>query len=232
MDARGARRSEKGEEANVSDQKPSSADSASVTPSYAFLNIPYDDRFEELFLAYIAGISAYDLVPRATLEIPRRSRRLDRIFELIRSCRSSFHDLSRVELDLRRPPTPRFINMPFELGMVVAWDKLHPGEHVWFVFEAKERRLLKSLSDLAGTDAYVHGGRPKGLFRELSNALVRSEHPPTVEEMARVHHDLKAALPAIRKRAAARSSFEARVFTELLVTPRAVSAEMRRAGGS
>jgi hypothetical protein len=231
MGGRGALRSEKGEEANVSDQKPSSADSASVNPSYAFLNIPYDDRFEELFLAYIAGISAYGLVPRSTQEIPSGSRRLDRIFELIRSCRYSFHDLSRVELDLRRPPTPRF-KMPFELGMVVAWDKLNPGEHVWFVFEAKERRLLKSLSDLAGTDAYVHGGRPKDLFQELSSALVRSEHPPTVEEMARVHRDLKAALPAIRKRAAARSSFEARVFTRLLVTARAVSAEVRRAGGS
>jgi len=34
----------------------------------------------------------------------------------------SFHDLSRVELDKKLPPTPRF-NMPFELGLVVAWTK-------------------------------------------------------------------------------------------------------------
>lgn len=80
--------------------------------------------------------------------------------------------------------------MPFELGLVVAWDKLHPGEHVWFVFESKKRRLLKSLSDLAGTDAYVHGGRPRGLFRELSNALVRAERRPTVGEMASVYRAL------------------------------------------
>jgi hypothetical protein len=34
-----------------------------------FLNIPYDYKFERLFLAYIAGISTYGMVPRATLEI-------------------------------------------------------------------------------------------------------------------------------------------------------------------
>lgn len=206
------------------DQEPASPDVTSPNPPKAFLNIPYDDKFETLYLAYIAGITAYGLIPRATLEVPGGERRLDRIFELIRSCRYSLHDLSRVELDPRRPPTPRF-NMPFELGLVVAWDKLHPGEHTWFVFEAKERRLLKSLSDLAGTDAYVHDGRPRGLFRQLSNALVRSVHPPTVEQMTNVCRGLQAALPAIRKRAGARSAFEARVFAELVVTARALSME-------
>jgi hypothetical protein len=34
-----------------------------------FLNIPYDVQFTDLFLAYMAGIKAYGLVPRATLEI-------------------------------------------------------------------------------------------------------------------------------------------------------------------
>jgi hypothetical protein len=44
-----------------------------------FLNIPYDERFEKLLLAYIAGISAFGFVPRATLEIPFSQRRLERI---------------------------------------------------------------------------------------------------------------------------------------------------------
>ena len=33
-----------------------------------FLNIPYDAAFENLLLAYIAGISAFGFTPRATLE--------------------------------------------------------------------------------------------------------------------------------------------------------------------
>lgn len=209
---------------SVAEQKPASPNLNPPNRPNAFLNIPYDETFQNLYLAYLAGITAFGLVPRATLEIPGGVRRLDRIFKLIRSCRYSFHDLSRVELDKKRPPTPRF-NMPFELGLVVAWDKLHPGEHVWFVLEAKARRLLKSLSDLAGTDAYVHGGRPRGLFRELCNALVRTERQPTVEEITTIYRGLAAALPAIKKRAAARSVFEAHVFTELVVTARALSIE-------
>lgn len=31
-----------------------------------FLNIPYDEKFKRLFLAFIAGISAFGMVPRAT----------------------------------------------------------------------------------------------------------------------------------------------------------------------
>jgi hypothetical protein len=50
-----------------------------------FLNIPYDSRFENLLLAYIAGIGAFGFAPRATLEIPFSQRRLDRIISLIAS---------------------------------------------------------------------------------------------------------------------------------------------------
>jgi len=59
----------------------------------AFLNIPYDEDFRSLYLACIAGITAFGLWPRATLEIPGGVGRPDRIFGLIRSCRYSLHDL-------------------------------------------------------------------------------------------------------------------------------------------
>jgi len=80
----------------------------------AFLNLPYDPDDEDHFLAYIAGVAAFGLDPRATLELTGGERRLDRIFKSIAACRYSFQDLSFVRLDRRRPPTPRF-NMPFEL---------------------------------------------------------------------------------------------------------------------
>lgn len=98
-----------------------------------FLNIPYDLRFLDLYLAYIAGVVSLGLHPRATVEIVGGERRLDRIFGLIQACPYSVHDLSRVELDTKRPQTPR-VNMPLELGMAIAWQKLNPERHVWFVF--------------------------------------------------------------------------------------------------
>ncbi len=79
---------------------------ARVSPKTAFINIPYDEKYQDLYLAFIAGLTAYGLDPRATLEIPGGARLLARIFELITSCRYSFHDLSRVELDRKPPLTP------------------------------------------------------------------------------------------------------------------------------
>jgi hypothetical protein len=91
-----------------------------VEPGACFLNIPYDKRFESLYLAYIVGLTAFGFLPRATLGVPRDTRRLERIFNLIQSCEYSVHDLSRIELDRHPPRAPRF-NMPFELGLAVAW---------------------------------------------------------------------------------------------------------------
>ena len=172
----------------------------SVNPYGAFLNIPYDSAFGDLYLAYIAGISAFGLVPRATLEIPGGERRLDRILGLIGTCRYSFHDLSRVELDHKRPPTPRF-NMPFELGLAVTLQRLQPGTRAWFVFESRNRRLEKSLSDLGGTDVYVHDGKRSGVFRALCNALIRTRHQPNVQQMEGIYQDLRKNLPEIMSRA-------------------------------
>jgi hypothetical protein len=193
---------------------------ASFSPKTAFINVPYDEKYQDLYLAIIAGLTAFGLDPRATLEIPGGARRLDRIFELITSCQYSFHDLSRVEVDRRRPPTPRF-NMPFELGVVLGWLKASKkSNHTWFVFESVGRRVSKSLSDLDGTDAYIHDGRPKGVFRELGNALVRSADQPTVRQMNAVYRNIKIASPLIMKNAGAKSLFEARVFRQIVVLAR------------
>lgn len=191
---------------------------ASKRPNHraAFLNIPYDTEFVDLFLAYIAAIAAHGLTPRATLEIPGGARRLDRIIELIRSCRYSFHDLSRVELDASAPPTPRF-NMPFELGLAVACDRLVPNHHTWFVMESENRRLLKSLSDLGGTDVYVHDGNPEGVFREIGNALVRNARQPSLQDFSQIHQSLHASMPEILNRTGAKSVYEARVYKHLVV---------------
>jgi hypothetical protein len=188
----------------------------------AFLNIPYDNEFLELYLAYIAGLTAFGLTPHATLELPGGARRLDRILELIAACHYSFHDLSRIELDQKRPATPRF-NMPFELGLTVAWDRARPNRHTWFVLESKNRRVLKSLSDLAGTDVYIHDGTPSGLFRELGNALVRSQRQATVESMMLIYDSLRERVSGMVKRAGAKSPFEARVFKNLVVTASALA---------
>jgi len=143
----------------------------SAERNYVFLNVPYDSAFEKLYLAYIAGLSAFGLIPRATLEIPTSQRRLERILKLIEQSAYSIHDLSRVQLDARAPRVPRF-NMPFELGLAVAQDARNRGE-TWYICETIPHRISKSLSDLNGTDVRIHNGTVRGVFGALCAIFVR-----------------------------------------------------------
>jgi hypothetical protein len=188
-----------------------------------FLNIPYDHQFEHLCLAYVCAIACFGLVPRTTLEIPG-DRRLNRIIDLIAACPISIHDLSRVQLDRTKPRTPRF-NMPFELGLAIAREKFADADHGWFVFESVHRRAEKSLSDIAGTDVYVHDGTIRGVLRQVSNALIRQERRSTLDQMLTVYRHVSAELPAVLRASGAKSIFDgARTFAEVCMAA-AVKAE-------
>ena len=109
--------------------------------------------------------------------------------------------------------------MPFELGLAVALEKAG-YRHGWFVFEERAHRITKSLSDLNGTDPYIHGGRPDGVLRALANALVRSRHRPTVDQLRAIYRDLRTASTQIKADLNTRTLFEARAFGDLVVAAR------------
>jgi hypothetical protein len=201
--------------------RPENVAVARAEPNTVFLNIPYDAKFERLYLAYIVGLIELGLKPRATLAIPGGTARLERIIELIQSCAYSVHDLSRVQMDRTPPPTPRF-NMPFELGLAVSWARLNPRRHDWFVFESENRRAQKSISDLNGTDLNIHDGTIEGVMRELCNAFVRTSKHPTVPEMLMTYRELRRLVPEIVRRVGAGSVFEARTFEDLCVVAAAL----------
>jgi hypothetical protein len=186
-----------------------------LNPNAVFLNIPYDHRFRSLYLGYIAGLVHLGLEPRATLGLPDGTRRLDKIVLEIQGCRYSIHDLSRVETDRNPPFAPPRFNMPFELGLAVAWERFKPSQHTWFLFEATDYRVQKSLSDLNGTDPRIHGAQPSGVMRELSNALRRPGNQPTVPEMMSTYRVIARRSARIMSDAGAKSLFEARVFQDL-----------------
>lgn len=188
-----------------------------------FLNLPYDRKFKDLYLAYIVGVSALGLVPHATLGIPG-DLRLDRIFSLIQSCKYSIHDLSRVEVDAGPPRTPRF-NMPLELGLAIAWRRLGSPSHSWFVFESQSRRAEKSCSDISGTDVYIHDAEVQGVFRELRNALVRPRNQPTVPQMVAIYGELKPVVRRILRDAGTKDVYEAQVFADIALAARQLASK-------
>jgi hypothetical protein len=105
--------------------------------------------------------------------------------------------------------------MPFELGLAVAASKLRTGNRQWFVFETKLRRVQKSLSDMDGTDPYIHDGTIEGVMRELCNAFVRTTARPDVPQMMRAYRKLSRQVEVLRASAGAGSIFSARVFQDL-----------------
>jgi len=180
-----------------------------------FLNVPYDKRFDKLFLAYIAGISPFGMVPRATLEIPDSSRRLEKILKLARSCEFSVHDLSWVQLDGAKPRVPRF-NMPFELGLCVAdANRRERQEQNWFVFEAVAHRIDKSLSDLSGTDPRIHRSTVRGVLSGLCNIFRRPERQASVPQMMQIYRVLRKKQAAILRDAGSHSLYTRTVFTDV-----------------
>ena len=181
-----------------------------VDPKAIFLNIPYDDEFRPLYVAYIAE---FNLEPFITSGIPGGERRLDRILALIQSCRYSIHDLSRVELSSSPPATPRF-NMPLELGLTITWAKLNPKRHSWFVWESSPKRLQKSMSDLDGTDPYIHSGTVEGVLSELRNAFVQDD-APTMRRLMAAYKVVDGNVERILSNAGTRNVYAASVFKDL-----------------
>jgi hypothetical protein len=182
-------------------------------PNGVFLNIPYDEEFRSLYVAYVVGLCQLDLIPHLASEIPGSESRLNRIFQLIKNCRYSIHDLSRTEVSVTATAVPRF-NMPLELGMTITWQNLHPDRHTWFVWESEPYRLQRSASDLNGTDPYIHNGTAEGVLRELCNAFPR-EHMPSVPDMLVLYRFVNDYLDEILLKKGTRNPYDRSVFAEL-----------------
>lgn len=138
-----------------------------------FLNVPYDRRYERLFVALTVAVIAAGRTPRLTFDIPEVGiGRLRRIKRVMANCKVSIHDLSYAR------KLPARFNMPFELGLAVAL-RVQTGDHDFHVLESVEHRLQITLSDLNGIDAKVHGRNPARAIREVLGMVGRpGRNPP------------------------------------------------------
>lgn len=184
-----------------------------TSPPVAFINLPYAKSYEKVYLAFIAGVAGYGLVPTAAVRDPASNYQLERIFALISAADYSFHDLSWMGLDRHPPRTPR-LNMAFELGLAVAFAKCSAPGHQWFVFDTMKYRLNKALSDLGGITARVHDRTPRSVLRSLMNALAREKHQPTLANLLRIYDDVEAMARKIKVEYTD-DLFETRPFAEL-----------------
>lgn len=192
-----------------------------------FLNIPYDRPFENLYLAYIVGLTQLGLRINATLAVPNQGR-LERIIDLIEQSNFSIHDLSRIQLS---SGIPRF-NMPVELGLALYRSRVTKGRHRVYIFESKRYRAQRSTSDVNGIDPQIHAGTPKGLMAGLRNIFHQSGDATTVPEMLASYRAVKRKLPELRRNAGGPSLFEASLFQDITLAALVESEQLieRRSG--
>jgi len=121
-------------------------------PDAVFLNIPYSRRYTNLEVAMISTLTAYGLVPQMAKTRVGLEVRLHKIAALMLGCGYGVTDLTYV----------RRMNMPLELGVLLAW-----GKHT-FVASERPYGTIKTISDLNFGDVHYHRQRVGELVRQLS----------------------------------------------------------------
>jgi hypothetical protein len=131
---------------------------AAPDPRHVFINAPFDAPYEPLFVTLVGTLVFLGQQPHCVLEVPEKGDgRLKRILDLIRECRVSVHELSRVG-------TPVRFNMPFELGLACALKLGRPEAYDVFVLDTVDYRLDRTLSDYKGRDPLIHRGTSTGMM--------------------------------------------------------------------
>ena len=123
-----------------------------------FINCPFDEGYRPLFHALIFAVSDCGYIPHCSLEVYDSGRnRIDKIFELVESCRFGLHDISRTELD-PGSNLPRF-NIPLELGIFLGAQRFGTRVHKrknCLIFDRERYRYQQFISDIAGQDIAAH----------------------------------------------------------------------------
>jgi hypothetical protein len=157
-----------------------------VSENAVFINVPYDEAYEPIFIALFTAILAVGRTPHCVLELPDGGEgRLERLLTMIETCRVSFHDLCR-------EGTPARHNMPFEFGLTYA-RREYLGKHDCFILEERPNRTLRTFSDGRKFEPLAHRGRPCDAVNCVLDALGRPSkipNPVIVEAMRRKLSDV------------------------------------------
>ena len=170
-----------------------------------FVNAPFDKSYEPLFITLVGALVFLGQEPHCVLEVRERGDgRLARIFELMRACRISIHDLSRVG-------TPARFNMPFELGLACALKLGAPASYEVVVLDARSYKLDRTLSDYKGRDPLIHNGTCEGMLACLLDTFA-SNTPEGVKEFRIATRALRKSVQLVKQSMRVNSLFRPALF--------------------
>lgn len=182
---------------------------AAPDPKHVFINAPFDTAYESLFVTLVGTLVFLGQEPHCVLEVPEKGDgRLLRILNLIRQCRVSMHDLSRVG-------TPVRFNMPFELGLACALKLEHPALYDVFVLDGIDYRIDKTLSDYKGRDPLIHHGTSSGMVACLLDTF-NTDVPNAAAEFRRAVRLLQKSANVMKSDLQTKSLFRPSLFRRLV----------------
>jgi len=172
-----------------------------------FINVPFDRRYKKLFDALVFAVHDCGFVARCAREQDDGSQvRLDKLLEIIGTCRLSIHDLSRTSLDAKYR-LPRF-NMPLELGIFLGAKRYGGTRHAkksCLILDRDQYRYQIFCSDIAGQDIRAHHD-DAGLAIAAVRDWLRTNRPssigiPGAQRMQDRYMQFRRELPAVARAA-------------------------------
>jgi hypothetical protein len=151
-----------------------------------FINCPFDETYINDLLKpmlYVLLKNGYN--PRLSLELSDSGQvRIEKIINIIKSCKYSIHDISIVKS--KKADEFTRMNMPFELGIDYGLRKsgIEPYEKKQFlILEANKYDYMKALSDINGFDIKAHNNDTEKILECLSswlseNLKINKQDPP------------------------------------------------------
>jgi|ERR1051325_5075303 hypothetical protein len=187
-------------------------------PSHVFINSPFDRAYEQLFVTLVGTLVFLGQEPHCVLEVRETGDgRLNRILDLIRRCRMSIHDLSRIG-------TPVRFNMPYELGLASAVKASSNHHYEIFVLDRRDYRLDVTLSDYKGRDPLIHHGTCGGMVACLLD-IFTSDSADDPREFRAATRLLRRSAEVMKRDLRAKSIFRASLFRRLIAAAGEIAVE-------
>ena len=141
-----------------------------------FINCPLDEDYKSLLHPMLFTLVYAGLVPRlASEKSDSLEQRIEKILRLIKACKYSIHDLSRLKAEKAKEFFR--LNMPFELGIDYGCRRIannHLRTKRSLILETKRYEIQKALSDLNGVDIKSHNNNPARTVRALQHWLIET----------------------------------------------------------
>ncbi len=173
-------------------------------PHYAyniFINCPFDDEYRDMFNAIVFAVHDCGYTARCAKETDDSGQvRIEKIYDIIKNCKYSIHDISRTEPDTINR-LPRF-NMPLELGIFLGAKKYgsdRQKEKVCKILDFDKHRYQKYCSDIAGQDISAHNNDPSQAItrvRDWIRGLDTENILPSGLKINERYEEFKTVLPA------------------------------------